>query len=262
MASTSLRFLLAAVGLAAACGGEEAPASAGTGGAEQDAAAPQGPPPDPGTYGTIAGVVKFEGEVPPNPMEGIGVAPTCAAHHPGGKYTREWYLVRDGRVQNVLVYVQRGLPKGLAFEVPRESARLDQVHCVFVPHVLGMRVGQPLVLSSSDAEAHNVNLQSKLGQGINTNMAPRQTGLTHEFRRNEVPVLVTCDVHPWMTAFLGVFDHPYYAVTGADGTFRWDSVPPGEYTLRAWHEKLGPQEQKLTLAPNGSASVEYVYRAQ
>lgn len=258
---SKLLLLLPVAGLLAGCskdGAEPAAEPPETPGAS----APAGPPPDPASYGSIRGVVRFDGPVPANPVEGIGAAPGCAAHLPGGKYTREWYQVQDGHMANVLVYIQRGLPAGLSYEPAPQAAQLNQENCVYVPHVQGLRVGQTLELNSSDGEGHNINIHSQLRQDFNRNMPPQQKGLTHVFERAEVPILVTCDVHPWMTAYLGVFDHPYFAVTGADGSFEWKDVPPGEYTLRAWHEKLGRQEQKLTLEPNGSAQVEFVYRAQ
>lgn len=256
--------LAAALAAAVGCGGGEERSGAAAAAPSEDpasAAAPSGPPPDPASYGSLEGGVFLDGPVPKNPEVSIAGAPTCAAQHAGGRVAREWYLVSDGRLQNCFVWIHTGLHPGLEWPVPAEPVELDQVGCVYRPHAQGLRAGQTLLLGSSDEEGHNVRAQSRRGQGFNLNMPPRQHGVERLFRRAEVPVLVTCSVHPWMEAWLGVFDHPFFTVTGPDGAFRWEGVPPGEYTLRAWHEKLGQQEARVTVPPSGAASVEFRFRS-
>ena len=190
--------------------------------------------------GIVRGVVKFDG-VPPK-MATIANRPCHAA---AKEIEEETVIVGDGgAMMNVFVFVEGA---GTGDGGKREPAVLDQVHCRYVPHVVGVQVGQTLNVRSSDDTLHNVHYKPDRNAAGNFGMtragAERQvTFAAPEFIR------VKCDVHPWMTAYVGVFDTPFFAATGVDGTFEIKGLPAGEYTLVAWHELYGRQQQPLTVA--------------
>jgi hypothetical protein len=233
---------VAALALAAtACGGGSHPG----GEAASTTPPPNVSPVDPATAGRIAGRVTFEGPAPaPTPIR-MDSDRNCAAHGEGA--TDEAVVVgADGSLQNVFVYVKDGLGS-LRFPVPSEPVILDQKGCRYVPHVLGTRVGQPLEVRNSDPTLHNVHAVAEANQEFNTGQPIQGMKHLHTFSTREVMVPFKCDVHGWMRAYIGVLDHPYFAVTGADGTFSLDGLPPGTYTVEAWHEKLGTQTQTVTI---------------
>lgn len=205
--------------------------------------------------GVVRGVVKFDG-VPPK-MATLANKP-CHAGAP--ELEEETVIVGDGgAMMNVFVYVEGA---GVGDGSKREPAVLDQVHCRYVPHVVGVQVGQTLVVRSSDDTMHNVHYKPDRNAAANFGMtkpgAEKQvTFATPEFIR------VKCDVHPWMTAYIGVFENPCFAATGVDGTFEIGNLPAGEYTLVAWHELYGKIEQPLTIADETRPveSVTFRYKA-
>ncbi len=207
------------------------------------------PPP---TWGEsqVAGVVRFEGQAPA--MKSIEAARHC------GDIKEEWAVVAaDGGLSNVLVYLEDApASSGRG----RESALLDQVNCQFVPHVLGVQVGQPLVAMNSDLEFHNVHYAPQENPGTNFGLETYGQKRTVSFKQPEPqPVRVKCDVHPWMEAYVGVFAHPFYAVTDATGRYSIDRVPAGEYTLKAWHERFGTRQERITVADAGPTTQDFIF---
>jgi plastocyanin len=226
---------LAAV--AAACGGgsnepvTEAPA------------APVSNPVDPATAAVITGRVTFMGQAPAPEAITMASDPRCANT---GAVTETVVADAKGGLQNVFVYVKDGLGN-LAFPVPTTPVVLDQKGCQYRPHVFGVQVGQPVEILNSDATLHNIHAWPMTNQEFNVGQALQGLRHTHTFSTREVMVPFKCDVHKWMNAFVGVLDHPFFAVTGADGTFTLKGLPPGAYTVEAWHEKLGTQTQSVTV---------------
>jgi plastocyanin len=160
----------------------------------------------------------------------------------------------DGGLQNVLVWLKDG-PNVV---VAKDLAMLDQIGCRFVPRVVAVQTGQPLRVKSSDATLHNVHGQCSENSPFNFGLsqgAQRDVTFTAPER-----FMVKCDVHPWMAGYIGVFDHPFFAVTPSGGTFRLGGVPAGAYTLAAWHEKYGTQEKQVTVNDDASVTVDFVYR--
>lgn len=246
-----LAALSLAVGVAACGGGEEAPQTGGEPGEGAPAMQIENP-------GAITGTIAFEGTPPPNESIDMSQEPTCAEKH-SEQPTQQTVLASDGRLQNVFVYVKEGLPAG-NYPAPTEQTVIDQQGCVYVPHVSGVQVNQPLVFRNSDGILHNINARPANQPGFNisqpTNMESPRT-----FRAAEVMVPVQCDVHGWMQAYVGVVDHPYFAVAGEDGTFRIENLPPGTYTIEAWHERYGTQTQQVTVEPNGTQDLTFNYNA-
>jgi plastocyanin len=243
-------LLAATVG--AACGG-------GTG----TPAAPPAPatsPVDPATAGTIAGRITFEGTPPPRAALRMDSDPNCLPDG-SGKTTETVVVGGDGGLQHVFVYVKDGLGN-LAFPVPAEPVVLDQAGCVYVPHVVGIQAGQPMTILSSDATLHNVHAMAEVNQEFNRGFPIKGIPHTHTFSTREVMVPFKCDVHGWMRAYVGVLDHPFYAVTDAGGAFSLAGLPPGTYTIEAWHESLGVQTQSVTIGETESKDITFVFTAE
>ena len=202
--------------------------------------------------GTIRGVVKWAGEeVPPRRTVSTASDPNCVDARKGKPLLSEDLIVNaNGTVKNVFVYVKSGLPKGRRWSVPAEPKVLDQKGCRYEPHVLGIMAGQKLVLRNSDGTVHNINCKTKNNPPFNV-MQPFPNMKTEKtFDRAEMMMHLVCNVHPWMSAYCAVMDHPFFAVTDAEGRFEIKGLPAGEYTVATWHEneKLKPLETKVSLA--------------
>jgi plastocyanin len=241
-------FVAAAALTAGACGrSEEAP-----------------PPPaavtnpvDPATAGAVTGVVRFEGTPPAAEPISMNSDPFCEKQ-PQNK--TETVVVGEGSgLQNVFVYVKDGLGDR-AFPVPSTPVVLDQKGCRYSPHVLGIQVGQSLELLSSDNTLHNIHAVPEQNREFNRALQLAGMKHTHTFSAKEVMVPFKCDVHKWMSAYVGVLDHPFYAVTTADGRFELKGLPPGTYTVEAWHEKLGTQTQTITIAEKQTSDVAFTFK--
>jgi len=234
--------------LIAACGGDAPPSPART------------PTPlDHATTGTIAGEVRVDGAVPPMAEIRFAGFPECAAQHQGPAYAGDM-LVKDGKVAGAFVWVKDGLGDRV-FAIPTEPVEIDQTGCLYQPRVVGARVGQTIRFVNGDPLLHNVHGTPKASRAWNVSLARR--GASREIRLDhpEVMVSVRCDLHPWMQAWIGVVDHPYFAVTGPDGAFALEDVPPGDYTVAVWHERLGTREARVTVPPRGRATAGFTYAA-
>jgi plastocyanin len=237
-----LSTLLAAA-LAGACGGgDDAPPRR------------EATPLDTTTTGTIAGTVRFEGAVPPMSEINFGSFAECAAVHDTPVLTND-ALVRNGKVQNAIVYVKEGLGDR-TFAAPETPVAIDQHGCLYEPRVAGAQVGQPIVYKNSDRTLHNVHGKPEASGGWNFALSRQGSERAMRIDHAEVAVSVRCDLHPWMQGWIGVFDHPYFAVTGPDGAFSLANLPPGTYVIAAWHERLGTAEHTVTLAARGAETVD------
>jgi plastocyanin len=205
----------------------------------------------------IRGMVTYEGPDTDTPLSMQG-DPTCARKHPEPLDTHEIAL-QDGRLANVFVYVKSGL-EGKSFPVPAEKKRVDQLGCLFMPRVLGAQVGQTVEFANSDATLHNVHALPAANEESNDPQAQGMPPVDRKFDKPEVMVPVRCDIHPWMVTYIGVLPHPYYAISGEDGTFSIPNLPPGRYTLEAWHEKLGTRTREVTVAPGEAVTVDFDFR--
>jgi plastocyanin len=214
---------------------------------------------DPATAGNVGGKVTFEGTPPtPQPIK-LSSDPYCESANSG--LTTEAEIVGPGgAVQNVFVYVKDGLGDR-TFAAPSEPVTLDQKGCHYTPHVFGIQVGQPLQIINSDNTLHNVHGLAKANREFNTGQPIQGMKTTHTFSTKEVMVPFKCDVHSWMNAWVGVLDHPYYSVTGSDGTFSLKGLPAGTYTIEAWHEKLGTQTQMVTIGAKETKDVAFTFKA-
>ena len=197
----------------------------------------------------------------PPPPRTIPVAsdPACVAQHPNGLTVSD-VRTADARLADAFVYIAAGL-EDRVFAVPARPVTVDQVGCLFVPRVVGVQAGQPIEFRTEDDTLHNVHGEPRVSPRWNFGLAARGAARTLTLAGPEVMVPVRCDVHPWMRLDVGVLPHPYFAVTGDDGSFRFDDVPPGRYTVAAWHPTLGRREQAIELRPREVVRVEFDFRA-
>lgn len=244
------RLLASSVVFLVACGGGGETAGGGAeGGEAAAAAAPLG-------SGTITGVVNFTGTPPANPMIDMSEEQACADVH-GGQVENPVVVVADGKLRNAFVWVTAGLPAG-PYPTPSSAAVIDQRGCIYEPRVVGVMVGQTLEIMNSDPLLHNVKAVPQENRGFNRSQ-PQAGMVTREsFDAAEIMVPLECSVHGWMNSYVGVVDHPYFATSGADGSFSIGGLPDGTYTLNIWHETLGTQTGEVTVA-DGSGTIEFTF---
>ena len=221
-----------------------------------EAAAPAATPIDPATAASVSGVVSFTGTAPKMAKIDMTQDPACK-----GTNMVENEVVDNGKLDNVFVYVKEGLGNR-TFEVPKEPITLDQSGCKYHPHVLGVMAGQTVKIVNSDPTTHNIHPTPKDNREWNESQPPQAPALEKTFAREEIMLPVKCNQHPWMKMYVNVVKSPFYAVTGPDGKFEIKGLPPGDYTIAFVHEKLGEQDQKVTLAAKDSKTVDATFKAE
>ncbi len=209
--------------------------------------------------GTVSGQVRFEGPVPAQTPLQLGGWSACRAQHPDGLPLAADLLVHNGKLQNAVVSITDGLGERV-FAVPEEPVDSDQRGCVFIPRILTVRVGQPLRFLNSDPMAHNVRSSPQRAQPWNLSLGVKGASRTIRIHTPENRIPITCDIHGWMRAFVAVFDHPYFALTDAEGNFSLVNVPPGVYVIEAWHERLGVQQKRIELGPQKKHEISFSFR--
>jgi hypothetical protein len=251
---TGALLLAAAIG---ACSGGDQSKSAQP---ASPAAAPDAKKVDNGTAGSIGGKVLIEGTVPANAQIRMASDPACAEAHKDA-VDSQTFVVKDGGLDNVFVYIKDGLGNKYVFDTPTEPLKIEQKGCQYVPHVLGARVSQPIEIVNDDATMHNVHGLPEANQEFNYGQAVQGLKNTVAFSAPEVMVPLKCDVHSWMHAFVGVVNHPFFAVTADGGAFELRGVPPGTYTIEAWHEKAGRQSQTVTIGEKENKQITFTFKA-
>ena len=236
---------------AAACAGSKPDSAPG--------ATPQGKRVDAATAGSISGVVKFEG-TPPS-AESLKLSKDCVAG-PGPNPQNEAVLVAaDGALRNVFVYVRDGLDPAYTFDPPTAPVELAQRGCIYTPRVMGVQVGQVIDVLNADATLHNVHALPMVNQEFNKHQPLQNTRMNHVFTAPEVMVRFKCDVHPWMASWVGVVAHPFFAVSDAAGKFDIKGLPPGSYTLEAWHETYGRQTTTVKVGEKQDQAIAFTFKA-
>jgi plastocyanin len=213
--------------------------------------------------GTIKGVVKFSGRQAKRKRHRVDADAYCAHAHADKPLLKEKFVFgKDETLQNVFVYVSKGL-EGKKFDPPTEKLTIDQKGCQYVPHVAGVVVDQTVEILNSDDTAHNVKLLSKKNGKQNNAMPAKGMVLKKKFGKAEMKVEYRCDVHPWMSAYVHVMEHPFFAVTQDDGTFTIRGLPPGKYELSVWHEfkvfKPDKPSVMVEVAAGKAAEVTFTY---
>ncbi len=239
--------------LAACGGGKEATKET------PSAPAASAPPVDEANAATISGKISFTGDKPVMKPISMDATPACARQHPTPPKSEEVVLNGNGTLRNVFVWVKSGLPDR-QWPVPAEPIKLDQHTCIYQPHVVGVMTNQNIEIANSDPTNHNIHPLPKVNREWNESQAPGSEKKMKQFAREEVMIAVKCNVHPWMRAYIGVVGHPFFAVTGDDGSYTIKGLPPGEYTIEAWHERYGTQEQKVKVEPKQSATADFTFK--
>jgi plastocyanin len=204
---------------------------------------------------SVTGVVKFKGTAEKPTRIDMSADPFCAKAHATPATTEDVVTDASGGLENVVVYVSDGLG-ATTFPVPDQPAVMEQNGCQYKPHVLAMRAGQKLSVVNSDATTHNIHPSPNNNREWNVSQ-PQGAPLEQVFAREEVAISVKCNIHPWMKSYIAVVKNPYFAVTGKGGTFELKDLPPGNYTLQAWHEKLGSKTKMITVGAGASQTVEF-----
>jgi hypothetical protein len=241
------------------CGGSKEEAKK-----EEAAPAPAAAPAakiDEATAASITGKVLFSGDKPVMRTIDMGAKPECARQHTTPAKSEEVTVNPDGTLKNVFVWVKSGLPN-YQWPVPSTPVTIDQHGCMYKPHVLAVMTNQPIEIDNSDPTNHNIHPMPAINREWNESQPPNAGKLQKSFPREEAvpPIPVKCNVHPWMRAYIAVVSHPFFAVTGDDGTFTLKGLPPGEYTIEAWQEKYGKQEMKVTVGPKETKTADFTFK--
>ena len=210
---------------------------------------------------TITGKVTFNGTAPAVQNIKVDADANCKIMHPDGLTSDDVIVNANGTLKNVFVYVKDGLT-GKKFDAPKETVVFDQKGCQYTPKVFGIQVNQPLEIVNSDNTLHNVHSLAAKSKPFNMGMPIQGMKVKKTFTQPEVMVKIKCEVHPWMAAYAGVLDHPFFAVTNDTGVFEIKNLPPGQYVVESWHEKYGVQTQNVTIAADGDTKdTQFEYKA-
>ena len=243
-----------------ACGGSKGDSSAGTTGSSTGAAAASqsGGASGPTGNATVSGVIHFTGAAPANPKIDMSQESVCQ-----GKYTTPptdpQFVVSDGKLGNVFVYVKSGLPANATYTAPATPVEIDQSGCLYHPRVFGAMVDQKILIKNDDAVLHNIKAVPKDNRPFNISQPQAGMTSTRSFSKPEVMVPFECNVHGWMHAWVGVLPHPFFATSGPDGGFSIKNLPAGTYTIEAWHEKLGTQQATVTVGAGETKTQDFTF---
>jgi len=222
---------------------------------QQAQPAPAATPIDPATVATVNGTVKFDGAAPKMSKIDMSQDPGCK-----GTNEAENVVVNGGDLANVFVYVKDGLGSR-TFDVPKDPVVLEQKGCQYHPHVLGVMAGQTVEIKNADPTTHNIHPTPKDNREWNESQPPSAPAIEKNFAREEIMLPVKCNQHPWMKMYINVVKSPFYAVTDKDGKYEIKGLPPGDYTLAFVQEKLGEQDQKVTVAAKETKTVDQSFKA-
>ena len=213
-----------------------------------------------GQEATLSGVVTFTGKVPKALKIDMSADPTCAQGNVDPR--TDWFVVSNDRLANVLVYVSAGATlDNHSFEAPSTAIVMEHKGCRYEPHVLGLQVNQPLMIINSDNTQHNTHPTPRSNAEWNQSQPEGTPPIVKTFARPELLIPFKCNQHPWEKAYVSVFNHPFFAISDVDGSFKIEGLPPGSYKITAWHEKLGEKTVEVVVVPGESKSLAFSFAA-
>jgi hypothetical protein len=208
--------------------------------------------------GTVTGKVTYEGT--PAKMKPIDMSkePSCAKMYATPQLVETVVTGAGNSLENVVVYVSAGAPDE---EAPSTAATFTQKGCRYIPHLLAFRVNQELKIINDDQTSHNIHPLPKLNREWNKSQPPGTPPISEKYDKAEF-IPVKCNVHPWMHGTFAVLKNSHFAVTADGGSFSLANLPPGKYTITAWHESYGDQSQDVTISGTESKTVNFVFKAK
>jgi plastocyanin len=217
-------------------------------------------PLDPTTLGTLTGTIRLEGKAPtPLPID-ITMDPACVT--PGVHPVAQQYVVHDGKLANVYLYLKSGPPAAMnAAPTSTVPVVIDQKGCIYNPHVVALMAGGTVEFRNSDPTMHNIHtMPTTVGNDpISLSQGPHGAPKHKQFNAPETMIPLRCNLHPWMEAFINVSATPFYAISDANGRFEIQGLPAGDYTLGAVHEKLGEQTLQFTIKPKSTTQANLAF---
>lgn len=213
-----------------------------------------------GNEANVSGTITLKGTPPKLAVIDMTADPPCQEQN--RRVRRDWIVTNQGRLANAFIYVRGETLNAYKFPMPDSEVILNQRACFFEPHVFGLRVGQNLRIINGDPTQHNVHPVPKLNQEWNQTQAIGAPPMVKTFPRAEVMIPIKCNQHPWMYAYVGVMNHPYFAVSDGLGKFEIRGLPEGTYKLAVWHEVFGEQEIEITVVPGESRNADFTFDAK
>ncbi len=212
--------------------------------------------------GSVTGKINFKGARPAGSKIMMSADPKCVKLHSGKDVTSEQVVFNaNNTLKYVFVYVKKGL-EGKKFPTATDKKIIDQKGCMYTPHMFGVMVNQPIEITNSDATLHNIHALPKNSKQFNIAQPKQGMKTIQKFDKPEVMVKIKCEVHNWMASYVGVLDHPFYAVSDDQGNYTIKNLPAGEYEIEAWHEKYGAQTMKITVGASDSKTADFSFQGQ
>lgn len=212
--------------------------------------------------GNITGKINFKGAKPTVAKIKMNADPKCVKIHGGKGATSEQVVVNpNNTLRYVFVYVKKGLT-GKKFDIPKTPVKLDQKGCTYNPHVFGVVANQPLEITNSDPTLHNIHALPKNSAQFNIAQPKIGMKMTKMFTKPEVMVKIKCEVHSWMASYVGVLEHPYFAVSDDKGNFEIKNLPAGDYEIEAWHEKYKTQTMIMSVGAADTKTADFTFEAK
>jgi plastocyanin len=208
--------------------------------------------------GTLSGKVTYEGTpAKPKPID-MSKEPSCAKQHATPVTTETVVTGPNNSLENVVVYISAGAQDESA---PSQPAKFEQKGCQYIPHVLAFQVNQPLEITNDDQTSHNIHPRPTINREWNKSQPAGTPPFTEKYDKPEF-IPVKCNIHPWMSGEFVVLKNSHYAVSSGDGGFSLPNLPPGKYTVTAWHESYGEQTMEVTIAGTETKTVNFVFKAK
>jgi hypothetical protein len=208
--------------------------------------------------GTVSGKVTYEGTPAKQKPIDMSKEPSCAKQYATPVTTETVVTGANNSLENVVVYVTAGAPDEGA---PSQAAVFTQKGCRYIPHVLVFQVNQELKILNEDQTSHNIHPLAKINREWNKSQPPGTPPISDKYDKAEF-IAVKCNVHPWMHGTFAVLKNSHYSISGGDGGFKLPNLPPGKYTITAWHESYGDQSQEVTISGSETKSVNFVFKAK